>query len=108
MTCKLRSLLSVYFVGVSIDAEEVLCWCEVDEVGLDEAIDDFAGVFLFLDLLVEVVEEVRLIGHCLIEIILESLHNKPCTFFNSFSGDFLLDSKLIVIMLLWYSFFKNS
>ena len=29
------------------------------------------------------------------------------TFFNSFYGDFFADSRLTVIILLWYSFFKN-
>lgn len=66
MTHSLQSLLLVDLVGVSIDAKEVLSWREVDEVGLDKAIDDLAGVLLLLYLLVEIVEQIRLVGHCLI------------------------------------------
>lgn len=41
---------------------------------MDERIDDLAGVLLLLDFLIKVVEEIWLIGHGLIQIILKSLH----------------------------------
>ena len=77
------------------------------EVGLHEAVDDLARVLLLLDLFVEVVEEVGLVGHGLIQVVLKPLRYATLTFFSSFSGDFRLESRLMVIILLWYSFFRN-
>lgn len=74
MINRVHSLLPVYFVGVSINTKEVFWRCEVRDIGLNKPINDLARILLLLDLLIEVIEEIGLIGHSLIQIILKPLH----------------------------------
>lgn len=46
----------------------------MSDIGLNKPINDLARIFLLLDLLIEVIEQIGLIGHSLIQIILKPLH----------------------------------
>ncbi len=64
-----------------------------------EPVNDLTRIVLIFDLFVEVEEYVRVIRYCLVKIELESLSYGMFTFFNSFSGDFLLESRFTVTIL---------
>ena len=72
-----RFLAAVYFVGVAVDAEEVLVGGEIVKMVVYKLIDDCVhGVLFYFDLFVEIVVNVTLIGHRLPQVIVVSLYIK--------------------------------
>ena len=101
-------MLSVKFVGVPINAEEVFVGSEIIAVVEDEFVDDFVNRILFVfDLFVEIVVDVELVWNCLVQVELVTLSQPMITLRRSLSSSLVLDKRLMITTLPWYSFFKN-
>lgn len=66
-------MLAVDLVCVAVDAEEVLLGTEVVSVGFYEGVDYLVLVIALFYLVVEVIEDVGLVGEGFVEVELESL-----------------------------------